>query len=268
LYYHALPRPVRLLDTRADQPGCANAGVPLVGGVSRIQQARVTCDGGTIPASAKALVGNATVVNDTGAGAGFVTLYPGGMTLPTASNLNYTAGQVVPNLFTVGVGDDGAFQIYATTGINFIVDITGYYSEQPTDENGAGLLYYKFANPVRLLDTRPGEQACHAPGAPLIGGQTRTEMARQECDIPASAQALAGNATVVNTVANNRNGFITLYPGGAARPITSNLNYVAGEIVPNAFTVRLGNDGAFQIYANTNTHFIVDIAGYFAQVDQ
>ena len=268
LYYHALPRPIRLLDTRADQPDCANAGVPLVGGVSRVQQSRVTCDGVTIPASAKALVGNATVVNDTSAGAGYVTLYPGEMTLPTASNLNYTAGQVVPNMFTVGVGENGAFQIYATTGINFIVDVTGYYSEQPTDENGAGLLFYKFANPVRLLDTRPGEPACDAPGAPLTGGQTRTEMARQECDIPASAQALAGNATVVNTAANNRNGFITLYPGGAARPTTSNLNYVAGQIVPNAFTVGLGSEGAFHIYALTNTHLIVDIAGYFAQADE
>jgi len=43
------------------------------------------------------------------------------------------------------------------------------------------------------------------------------------------------------------------------------LNYVAGQTVSNAFTVLLGADGAFYIYPTTDTHFIVDITGYFAQ---
>ena len=46
-------------------------------------------------------------------------------------------------------------------------------------------------------------------------------------------------------------------------PVASNLNYVAGQIVPNAFTVGLGADGKFNIYAATTTHFIIDLAGYF-----
>ena len=39
---------------------------------------------------------------------------------------------------------------------------------------------------------------------------------------------------------------------------------VPGQVVPNAFTVGLGSDGAFNIYALTNPHFIADLAGYFA----
>ena len=48
------------------------------------------------------------------------------------------------------------------------------------------------------------------------------------------------------------------------RRTVSNLNYVPGQVVPNAVTVGLGSDGAFNIYALTNLHFITDLAGYFA----
>ncbi|MBA3321310.1 MAG: hypothetical protein H0T45_07660, partial [Pyrinomonadaceae bacterium] len=58
--------------------------------------------------------------------------------------------------------------------------------------------------------------------------------------------------------------FVTLYPSGMARPTASNLNYVAGEVVPNQFVVGLGGDGAFRIYSTAETNFIVDIAGFFA----
>ena len=82
----------------------------------------------TIPSTAQVVVGNATVVNNTGAAGGFVTLYPAGASRPNVSNLNYTAGQVVPNAFTAGLGSGGAFNIYAQTGINFIADVSGYYA--------------------------------------------------------------------------------------------------------------------------------------------
>jgi len=266
LYYHPLTNPIRLLDTRNGQPACDAPGAPLAGGASRTQSARVVCGGVTIPVEAQAIVGNATVVNDTGAAGGFVTLYPSGAAQPTASNLNYSPEQVVPNSFTVGLGaGDGAFQIYPTSGINFIVDVTGYYSDQAVDVNGTGLLYHPLPGPVRLLDTRAGQPACDTPGAPLTGGGARTQLARTACSgIPDAAQVIVGNATVVNNTAENGSGFVTLFPSGTALPTVSNLNYVPGQVVPNAFTVRLGGDGAFQIYASTSINFIADLTGYFA----
>ena len=45
-------------------------------------------------ATAKAIVGNATVDNTVGAPAGFATLYPGGASLPLASNLNFVPGTI------------------------------------------------------------------------------------------------------------------------------------------------------------------------------
>jgi hypothetical protein len=44
---------------------------------------------------------------------------------PNVSNLNFVSGQVVPNSLTVGLGADGAFQIYTSASIDFIVDLAG-----------------------------------------------------------------------------------------------------------------------------------------------
>lgn len=230
---------------------------------ARAQPARTPCSG--IPTAAQVIVGNATVVSNVG-GSGFITLYPNGVPRPTVSNLNYVADQIVPNAFTVGLGGDGSFNIYSSSSTNFIVDITGYYSAEAVDANGPGLLYFALSSPVRLLDTRAGQPACDTPGAPLAADAVRTQVARGTCGgvtIPVSAQAVVGNATVVNTVPGAGVGFVTLYPSGAARPTVSNLNYVPNQIVPNSFTVGLGSDGAFNIYTLSTLHFIVDVTGYY-----
>ena len=264
LQYYPLPRPIRLLDTRAGEPACDTPGVPLTGSTVRTEVARLTCNGITIPANAQAVVGNATAVNMTpGAGTGYVTLYPSNASRPTVSNLNYTPGQVVANAFTVGLGSDGTFNIFALTTLDFIVDITGYYAPP----RQGGLFYHPLPSPVRLLDTRPGEPACDRPGVALTGGVSRSEVARGSCAgafIPSNAQAIVGNATVVND-SGSGSGYVTLYPSGTARPTVSNLNYTAGQVVPNSFTVGLrSSDGAFDIYALTTTHLIVDITGYYS----
>ncbi len=87
-----------------------------------------TFSGVTVPAGAKALVGNATVDNSINAPDGFATLFPGGTSLPLASNLNYSAGTVAPNAFIVGVGSDGTYNLYSLSGGNFIIDISGYFA--------------------------------------------------------------------------------------------------------------------------------------------
>ena len=92
----------------------------------------------------------------------------------------------------------------------------------------------------------------------------RTQAGARACagsTVPASALAVLGNATVV---APGSDGYIILYPSGATQPVVSNLNYVAGQIIPNAFNVTVGADGAFNIYTPSQTHFIIDLSGYFA----
>ncbi len=128
-----------------------------------------------------------------------------------------------------------------------------------------GLQFYPLAAPVRLLDTRPGQNAVVHPGVPLTPNQALSlpgQFSSGGVTVPAGAQALVGNATVDNTV-NAPAGFATLYPSGAALPLASNLNFVPGTVRPNAFTVGLG-DGKFNLLSNTGGNFIIDITGYYA----
>lgn len=270
LYYHPLPHPFRLLDTRAGQPACDAPGSPVQANVSRVETARTTCGGVVLPDDAQAVVGNAAVVNTSqGAGAGFVTLYPSGAQRPSTSNVNYAPGQIVSNAFTVGLGSGGAFDVYASTTLDIVVDVTGYYSASaPTDANGvSGLLFYTLAAPMRLLDTRPGLPACVNTGSPLAGDNARAQNARMTCGgltVPDSALAIVGNAAVVNSRNGAGAGYLTVYPTGLARPVASNVNYTPGQIVSNTYTVGLGSDGAFNIYALSTLDFVTDISGYFA----
>jgi hypothetical protein len=66
---------------------------------------------------------------------GWLTVYPSDQTLPTASNLNFAAGQTLANLVKLKVGTDGKVKITNTGGgpsgggnVQIIVDIVGYYS--------------------------------------------------------------------------------------------------------------------------------------------
>ncbi|MGB8507636.1 MAG: LamG-like jellyroll fold domain-containing protein [Pyrinomonadaceae bacterium] len=267
LYYHPLPHPVRLLDTRAGRPACDSPGVPLQADGVKTESARVTCDGLVIPPATQAIVGNATIINDAQGGQGFVTIYPSGSFRPLASNLNYVPGQVIPNAFTVALGPDGAFNIYSLKSLHIIADVSGYYSPEPLDANGTGMLFTPLASPVRLFDTRPDASACDAPGVPLVIGRVRAVQASDACAgtlIPPTAESIVGTATAVSTVGSNSGGYVTLFSSDASLPPVSNLNFMLGQTISNSFTTRLGTDGAFKIYAVASLHFIVDLAGYFS----
>jgi len=56
-------------------------------------------------------------------------LFPTGLALPTASNLNYAAGQTVPNMVLAKVGAGGQVSIFTSAGCpNVIVDVVGWYA--------------------------------------------------------------------------------------------------------------------------------------------
>ena len=264
LQFFPLSTPIRLLDTRPGATGIVQPGTPLTANAPLLLPGRFTSGAITIPTTAQAIVGNATVDNTIGAPAGFATLYPSGGTLPLASNLNFVPGTTRPNAFTVALGADGKFNLLSNTGGHFIIDVTGYYAPPMV----GGLFFHPLAEPVRLLDTRLGATAIKTPGAPFSPGQTMNlpgQFKSGAITVPATAKAIVGNATVDNTVGAPA-GFATLYPGGAPLPLASNLNYVAGTVAPNAFTVGLGGDGSFNLYSNNGGNFIIDITGYYDTV--
>ncbi|WP_222432054.1 hypothetical protein, partial [Leekyejoonella antrihumi] len=82
---------------------------------------------GGIPTGIKAIVLNVTETAPTQAG--YVTVYPDGITRPTASNLNFTKSLTAPNLVLVPVSSTGYIDLYngSTGSVHLIADCFGYY---------------------------------------------------------------------------------------------------------------------------------------------
>jgi hypothetical protein len=56
-----------------------------------------------------------------------------------------------------------------------------------------------------------------------------------------------------------------LYPGDINQVVTTeNINYVANQTIPNAFTAKLDASGRFNIYTSAATHVLIDVTGYYS----
>ena len=270
LYFHPLPAPVRLLETRAGLPvGCFKPGVPIPAGGTLLQQGNNTCG---IPAGAQALVGNATSVFPSGGG--YLTLFPNGAAQPTVAASNYNGNDIVNGPFTVGLGTGGQFRIFSAAATHLVVDILGYYSTEANDVNGAGLLFNQLARPVRLLETRtnpPTLPGCIKPGLRLVGTSTIYNLATWgTCDgltIPDTARGIVGNATVVFP---SNGGYMTFWPFNTTQPTVATSNFLGGQIYNRHFIVGLDSiGGRFNIFfemgsAQFTTDLVIDVSGYFA----
>ncbi len=276
LFFHALATPVRLLETRPGFTGCLAPGAPLTGtgdpnanpNLDLLLQGRspVAAPCNSIPATAQVLVGNATSVLPNAGG--YLTIYPSGGTRPTVASSNYAGNDVINGPFAVKLGTDGKFKIYTFATTHLVVDILGYYSEDAVDANGAGLLFNPLPSPVRLLETRAGFNGCTMTGAPIAGNlnaATHTQMAANFCTLPASAQAVVGNVSVVNTTGA---GFLTLFPANlTTAPLVATSNYPAPATFGynRHFFVGLSPaDGKFKVLTQFTTDLILDASGYFA----
>jgi hypothetical protein len=128
--FTALPSPARVCDTRVggNAQGCSTPGTVRAGGVLNINVTGI--DGIPTMSSSPAptaIVANITVVNATTGT--FVTVYPGNLSLPNASDLNVPSLLPVTNLVVVGLGPDGTINLYNALGnVNLIVDVYGYYT--------------------------------------------------------------------------------------------------------------------------------------------
>jgi hypothetical protein len=84
-----------------------------------------------IPTSARAVVGNLTVVNPTSQG--FVSLYPGNYPQPATSTANFKAGVVQGNSVIMPLATDGsstlglALSVAGNGTAHVVFDVTGYF---------------------------------------------------------------------------------------------------------------------------------------------
>ncbi len=116
--------PCRLLDTRNAAGPYGGPAIPPSS--ERIFQATGQCN---IPSTAKAISINAAVV--VAPGPGNLTFFPGDLSAPTASNINFTVGQTRANSAVVKLSGSGAFAVRQFTSpagsTHVIVDVNGYF---------------------------------------------------------------------------------------------------------------------------------------------
>jgi subtilisin family serine protease len=260
--------PTRIVDTR---PGYATADGQIqgVGAVGPGQTLRVPIlgrGGLAVPSSGvSAVVVNVTAVGPTAGG--HATVYPTNEEPPEASNVNFTAGQTIPNLVVAKIGDDGSISIEnASSGsTNFLVDVAGYFPE---------VLGYEPLVPARLADTRPPSPTgkiyetvdgqIQGVGAVGPGQSLRIPVLDRGGVLESGVSAVVVNVTAVGPTAN---GHATVYPSDEEPPEASNVNFLAGQTIPNLVIAKVSADGFISIYNSAGyTNFVVDVAGYFPEV--
>ncbi len=241
--------PTRVLDTRTGQ------GRPVAGPVGPGASIDVQVTGlASVPAEATAVVMNVTATET--AAPGYITAWPAGYVQPLASNLNIeTQNQTIPNLVTVPIGTRGQVSLYTQGGGHLIADVAGYYV--PATSATAGR--YRALTPARVLDTRDGNGG--TTGLVPNNGTIGVQIAGRG-GVPATgASAVVLNVTATEATAA---GYVTVWPSGSGLPTASNLNVVrAGQTIPNQVIVPLGADGRIQLYTQSATHLLADVAGYF-----
>jgi lysophospholipase L1-like esterase len=165
-------------------------------------------------------------------------------TTPISSTLNSPTGTVVANtaFLTINPGTDTSISADAFNDTDFIVDVTGYFSEVTT-----GLAYYPTAVLERILDTRTG------------GGAGFT--AEQTIPVSSGTTVAVLNATVVPSAPI---WYLTLYPDGIAQPLVSTLNSYDATVTSNMAVISTGADGAIDAFADGGpTQLILDLSGSF-----
>lgn len=249
--FGALP-PRRLLDTRD------GTGAPKVAVAAKASVA-FTVTGNGVPLGVSAVVLNVTVTEPVLSG--FITAYPHGGPIPTASNLNFLSKQIVPNLVVVPVGGDGRVSLFngSTGAVHLLADISGYFlAGDPVTAGTLGALA-----PVRLLDTRDG-----TGGSSIAVGRqlSRTVSVRGRGGVPlAGAGAVILNVTATGPTGS---GYLTVY-GGGVRPIVSSLNFNKGQTVPNLVMTQVSALGTVTFFNGSSgaVNIVADVSGYIPTAD-
>ena len=245
--------PSRLLDTRPDEPtfdDYDDDGRRAARSVTEIPVA----GRGEVPTDADAVMLNVTAVLP--GGLGHLTVWPCDADQPTASNLNYASGQVVPNSVLAKLDVNGRICVYTEADTHLVVDLTGYV---PAGGTLQPLV------PARYLETRGPDKTTfdgqYQGTAPLLATTTVQLQITGRGDVNEGADAVMLNVTAVLP---QEAGHITVYPCDAPRPTASSLNYTPGTAVANAVLSKLDDAGRVCLYTHATTHLIVDVTGTIA----
>ncbi|MCA9332776.1 hypothetical protein KDA00_02785 [Candidatus Saccharibacteria bacterium] len=249
-------KPTRIHDTRDIVDG--QAGKPIA--PKEIRRIQIAGLKGVPTDNLEAVTMNMTVT--AGSDAGSLTVWPSGEDLPAiggynVKNIAFSKGETVANQVTVRVGSDGYIQIYnPSSSVHVIFDIQGYYKKLGSafDNTEQG----RFV-PLSLYKIYSTAQTSNVPQIPA--GKT--------IDIPvnlggvsySNVRAVVLKASVSNSTAES---FLTMWPSGSIRPLTSVMNFGKSQKVENYVTVGVGSDGKIKVYNPSSSYDLsLEVVGYY-----
>jgi glucose/arabinose dehydrogenase len=205
-----------------------------------------------IPANATSVALIVTGVSLPNSGAGHLTVYPTGTSLPLTSNANVNGqADVRPNLVLVPPGPSRSVSVHLSNTHDVVIDVAGYFAPG----NTAAGLYHVIA-PSRQVDTRIPQGFGTLP----IGGSGALNPGGA---VPDTAVAISQNVTMTQTLGP---GFVTAYPSDTTQPLASNANASGPNQDRSSLTLtKVGGGGAGTItyFSSGGTDLAVDITGYF-----
>ncbi len=225
--------PIRAVDTR-------ETGQRLRGGTFMVIPMA-----GKVAPNAVGVVANVIAVAP--ATTGYLTAWPCGARMPTASILNYPPGRVIANAAHVRLDSSQRLCVFSRVDTDVVVDVTGSYVA-----SGATGLHPVTAS--RILDT--------SSGSPLAATGVLTVPVTGHGGVPASG---VDAVTVTVTVSDPASrGYVTVWPCGQTRPIVSTLNFQPGDTIANSSTVPLGTGGSVCVYSHATANIAIDVAGWWS----
>jgi hypothetical protein len=194
---------------------------------------------------------------------GDINVWPTGSAKPTVSNANFTNSQTISALVVATVGVNGQVSVAMSCAGTFdlTVDVAGWYNA--TGGVGGGI--YTALAPARDLDTRFGTGA---PLAPVLSTTPVNLTVLGVNGVPASGvSAVVLNVTVTNPICG---GNVTVWPTGATKPTTSNINYGTSTTLANLVLATVGTGGQVSLSISAcssstgSADLIADVAGYYS----
>ena len=135
--------------------------------------------------------------------------------------------------------------------VNLLVDVVGWFASGSS---------FSSLSPSRLVDTRSGSVV-------RAGGELDVSVLGRGGVPVSGVGAVVLNVTAVDALSS---GYVTVWPGGEARPGTSSLNFVGGVPVANLVVAKVGANGKVSLWNADDSpvmgsvNLLVDVVGWFA----
>ncbi|MDG0975068.1 MAG: hypothetical protein P8O21_01050, partial [Ilumatobacter sp.] len=193
-------------------------------------------------------------------GPGYVSMHPCDQEHETATVNVTSPGR---NLSNTAIVDPGATaQVCVTIAVapmHVVIDRTATF----TPPSGAAVL--SIGRPHRIVDTRNSDARVPAGGVVSFSVGDTDLITPQTDPTTSGVEAVAFNLAIIQP---DGGGYATVWPCEDTRPLTSNINFGAGEVLSNFVVGQLDGDGDVCVFVTTGTHLTIDVlAGFGAGYD-